>query len=549
MKRRILICSNAYPPNFIGGAELIAHQQAKVLKNLDHEVVIFTGERNGYRKRYSMHTDVFDGLTVYRVSLLEEDYHPEFLNFFHPIVEDHFNTLLERFDPDVVHMHNLIGLSVGLIHAAKRRGIKTVLTLHDHWGFCFKNTLLAEGDALCQDHTACERCMPYIQDEGSKGIPIRMRKDFLAMQLNEVDAFISPSEYLAGAYQRAGFPPDRLRVIWYGIDVQRLAAISKTRGKGAVRFSFIGYLGRHKGVHTLLNALPFLGDKRRVQINIAGSGHQMDEYIRQVKSMGWEDRVKFWGKVDNRRIEGVFRETDVLILPSIWPENQPVTITEAMAARCPVIASRIGGIPELVEDYQTGFLFEPGNAEQLAAKMMEFITHPDLVRIMGERAYQKIKPNTFENRIEQILNLYDEIPLRERDQQDEVLVVCLGQRISSQCSQAIDLIVQDGLHLRCRFVLNDWIQDDQRMKANLLWVVDQEVARQAVMVALKNKIPLLVPEHHAELKDLCCSANCGLYYRDPLEAEACIRYLMHHGSAAHAMGRNGYHFFLRKDLG
>jgi hypothetical protein len=264
--------------------------------------------------------------------------------------------------------------------------------------------------------------------------------------------------------------------------------------------------------------------------------------------MGWGDRVKFWGRVDNRHIEEVLRETDVLILPSIWPENQPVTITEAMAVGRPVIASRIGGIPELVDENHTGYLFEPGNAEQLATKMMEFITNPELMRVMGENAYQKIKPNTFENRVQEILNLYDEIPVRHRDQQEEVLVVCLGQRISSECSQAMDLVVRDGLRHRYRFVLNDWIQDDQRMKAQLLWVVDQQVSLQNVRIGLENKIPLLVPEYHAELKDLCCSANCGLYYRNELEAEACIRYLTENESVAHAMGRNGYHYIRNKSV-
>ena len=99
--------------------------------------------------------------------------------------------------------------------------------------------------------------------------------------------------------------------------------------------------------------------------------------------------VKFWGKIPN--IEEAYAHTDVFVLPSIWPENQPVTITEAMAAHIPVIASDCGGIPELIENGKTGFLFAPGNAMDLAAKMDELIHHPGKMQLFGDAGYHKIK--------------------------------------------------------------------------------------------------------------------------------------------------------------
>ena len=79
--------------------------------------------------------------------------------------------------------------------------------------------------------------------------------------------------------------------------------------------------------------------------------------------------VRFTGKIGNEQIDGILQNTDVLILPSVWPENQPVTILEAMASGMPVIGSRIGGIPELIDDGVTGYLFNPSDATDLAAKM------------------------------------------------------------------------------------------------------------------------------------------------------------------------------------
>ena len=111
--------------------------------------------------------------------------------------------------------------------------------------------------------------------------------------------------------------------------------------------------------------------------------------------------------VDNSRIEEVFRETDVLILPSIWPENQPVTITEAMASRTPVIASAIGGIPELVTNEYNGYLFSPGCAEELAEKMSEFVIRPERIERFGENGFQRIKDNSFEHQVNKICSIYE----------------------------------------------------------------------------------------------------------------------------------------------
>jgi glycosyltransferase involved in cell wall biosynthesis len=86
-----------------------------------------------------------------------------------------------------------------------------------------------------------------------------------------------------------------------------------------------------------LNALPFIEKDRSFIVNLVGEGELSSKYKQQVKSMGLDNLVKFWGRIDN--IERAYSETDILILPSIWPENQPVTITEAMASKIPVIAS------------------------------------------------------------------------------------------------------------------------------------------------------------------------------------------------------------------
>jgi len=541
MGKKIVICCNVYPPNFIGGAELIAHAQAKILKELGHDVIVFTGDTQGWHNRHSVRREIYEGLTVYRVCLTSEDYPSDHINFFHKEVEEHFQKILDEFSPDVVHFHNIIGLSVGLIHIAKQRGIKTVMTLHDHWGFCLKNTIIKHDGEICRDFTRCAECMPIFLDENGNNLPIRMRQSFIALQLQDIDVFISPSQYLADAYIYAGLPAHKFHVIWNGIDVQKFTNIERIKNPNFIRFTFIGYFGVHKGIHVLLEALQYL-NKGKYIINLVGDGELLAEYKSKVQNMGLEGSVKFWGKIKD--IEDAYAQTDVLILPSIWPENQPVTITEAMAAKIPVIASNCGGIPELIEDGETGLLFEPGNAQDLARKMSYITQNPEKIKILGENAYQKIRSSTSDNQVKKILEIYDHMgPSNAEQIGKQNLVICYGNHIDLECFDIINTFSKNPENVDCQFVMFDWLQDDQIKSGTILWVVDKSINREFLLAGLKYKLSLLVPEDNDELKQFCIKYNCGLYYQNTYEAEGALQCLLNSERIRSIIAANGYHVY------
>lgn len=550
-KMKVVIVTNAYPPHFIGGAELIAHSHAKALKEQGHDVAVFAGEPNDIAERYSMRRDTYEGIPVNRICLHAKDYSADFFNFYHKRVHESFCDFIENISPEVVHFHNIMGLSASLIHAAKRRRIKTILTFHDHWGICFKNTLLKSEGGICKEDTECERCMPFISDQGWEAVPLCMRSDYIALQLDDIDTFICPSTYLTNTYIRAGINEKRMRVVWYGVDVDRFAKITKSEDQTKVRFSFLGYLGRHKGVHTILEALSSLNGnlREKVTVNLVGGGDQINYYEQRVMEFGLEKIVKFWGKIDNNRIEDIYRQTDVLILPSIWPENQPVTITEAMASRIPVIASRTGGTPELVEDGETGYLFERNNPKDLAQKMLEFVFDRSKLIDFGKRAFYKISHNTFHNQVEKIIAIYQEEgeSLKTDRLTGEELIVCLGKKIPHQCPQALNIFRSESGR-KWRVVLMDWLDEDQIEKAKLLWVVDKDVDPSEVTIGLRNKLPLLVPESNENLKNICIKGKCGLFYGNTMEAVVGLEYLTNNEALRKAMGQNGFKFFYESKL-
>ncbi|MDH5174737.1 MAG: glycosyltransferase, partial [Elusimicrobiota bacterium] len=117
-------------------------------------------------------------------------------------------------------------------------------------------------------------------------------------------------------------------------------------------------------------------------------------------------RITFYGPFDNREISSVFSKLDVLVYPSIWYENQPIAILEALLAKIPVITSNLGGMAELVQDGVTGLLFEPGNPEDLYQKMVNMIDNPQLLRKLSENPRQV---KTIEKNAEELDEIYDSL--------------------------------------------------------------------------------------------------------------------------------------------
>lgn len=544
-KKKILFCCSAYPPNFIGGAELIAHEQAKVLKKLGHDVVIFAGELNRGGKRYSIRNDHYEGLPVYRICLHPEDYSADFFNFFHEEIHQPFDHLLEDFSPDVMHFHNIIGLSVGLIQIAKRRKIKTILTLHDYWGICHKNTLMKSIGDICGDDARCEECMPYITEERWKDIPIQMRKDYILSRLNKIDAFISPSRYLAERYIKAGIEREKIHVIPNGIDLKRFKKVSRNSNK-KIRFSFVGYIGKHKGIHVLMDALSYIKDKDRMMLNLVGDGEDRSRIEEFVKQNGFGDMVKFWGKVDNSSIESVYKDTDVLILPSVWPDNHPVSICEAMASGIPVIASRIGGIPELVEDGKTGYLFEAGDSKELAQRMSEFIIDRDRITRFGDNAMRKISEYPIDRQVERILRVYEEDALIDNPTEDGNLIICAGEKVDDECIKAMEVYRRRNPWQR--FVMIDWLDEEDIKDGLLLWVVDKDADVEDMHTGLRNRLPVVVPRDNGDVRSLCIDGNCGLLYKDHHEIVSALEYLYKNMDVRRVMGEQGFRLAYRNEV-
>jgi glycosyltransferase involved in cell wall biosynthesis len=490
-------------------------------------VRVFAGETYSKSPRYSTSDDEYEGIRVRRIRLTAEDFDARHANFSHPAVERSFKTLCEAFRPDVVHCHNLIGLSVTIVRLAREAGARTVVTLHDYWGFCLRNTAMRAAGGQCRDAPSCPECQQHLDDGRGRRIPMRMRHDYFRLFADDVDAFVSPSRYLAQRYVEAGYPESRMHVLWNGIDVERFARVRRKPSPHKLRLSFVGHFGHHKGVHTLLEALLLAGATANVELNLVGEGEERPQYERWLAAHGCGQRVRFWGKIDNSRMEEVYAQTDVLVLPSIWPENQPVSITEAMASSCPVIASDMGGSGELIVDGVTGFLFKAGDASDLADRIARFVDDPSLADRMGEDGRRRVAPFSFASQVRELLRIYS--TCRSQRTGGTQVVACIGDRVAPVTEQA-----QSMLRLYCAgrdvdVTMSEWLTPEQLSGAIALWVVDPAApVAQTLDLAARHGLPLIVPAAHEGLARACRDAHCGLVYANAEEAAAGVAYLLDH---------------------
>lgn len=502
--RRILIVSNFFPPDVQGGAEVVAYRQAKQLQAIGNEVVVFAGGILGKeRATLPNSVELVSGIKVYRVGLrsLEPDE-----NFFCPSILRRFEALLSTFRPDIVHVHNITGLSLDIISASSDFGAKVMITLHDHWGFCFKNTLLRNSGRVCEDSSSCAVCKPFTKTSQSAELPIRLRRDFVLTLLGYADALISPSKYLAQAYAHA--PRKSIKdpiVISNGIDLEPFLVVqpqreANTKIDSPLHFSCFSYLGAHKGISTLLDAAEILARDDSIsgkwKLSIAGHGYLESKVRGDIKSGRFGNHLTYHGKLSRQDAISLAVESDVTVLASIWPENEPVSLLEAIAAGSAQLASRIGGNLELVEEGTSGLLFEPCNPSDLAHKMRILVADPSLISRM--KNYNLSRRGIFSEikAVNTLVNTYNSPP-SARNGVEEIIVACTGGTTPSSIHDILDKIHRFEKHEKqLRFIHVDWMNAALWSKAAALWIWSEGGADtlKSAARALRGGLPVIAPK-------------------------------------------------------
>lgn len=476
-RMKVLMVSRLYPPTISGGAEIIAHNQAKAMvDSLINEVIVFTLDLSEKHPFGYTYYEYVDNILVIKVSTNKDNLNIDGINFYDSYINDIFEEVVELYNPEVVHIHNIIWMSLNIIDIAKKYKAKTIVTLHDNWGFCYKNTCLDNESKICNDFNNCDNCLKELRSGGIH-IPMEVRRNYLFRQLSKVDAFISPSNYLKDNYLKAKI--ENINVISNGIDVDRYKNINKTKSS-TLRLTFAGLFGKHKGVDLIIKALNELKD-RDILLQLVGDGEELDNYKELVEQYELNNKVKFLGRINNDDMIKIYSNTDILVLPSRWPENQPVSITEALSCGIPVIASDLGGNRELIIDDINGYLFESNNYLDLKDKILKCLDNRKHLELLSSNAKMKMMTNTFNTSAFKINKLYDNTIIKKFHKPIKAI-------------KGLDIKDNEYLEL-------DWLSEEDYKDIELLVINENEkISNKQKELLIKYNIPVII--NNEEYKEL-----------------------------------------------
>jgi glycosyltransferase involved in cell wall biosynthesis len=415
---KILKVIHGYPPLYNAGSEvysqLLCHGLAK-----RHEVHVFTREENPFAKDFTLRfsRDTLQpaiGLHIINIPLEKFRY-----RYQHQKVDEVFKNLLSQINPDIVHVGHLNHLSTSLITEIAKINIPIIYTLHDYWLMCPRGQFIQRNSldnselwALCdgQENQKCaKRCYAGYFSGAANEISldidywtdwVRRRMAHIQDLIQYVNCFIAPSRYLYNRYvQKFNLPESKIIYLDYGFDLQRLKNRKRTLNEP---FTF-GYIGTHipaKGIQDLISAFGLLKGEQKLRIWGRPRAQNTDALHAVASALPLEkqQRIEWVSEYRNEHIvNNVFNHVDCIVVPSIWVENSPLVIHEALQMKIPVITANAGGMAEYVRHEENGLLFEHRNVSDLACQMQRLAANPELARQLGTRGYLQSKDGNIPN--------------------------------------------------------------------------------------------------------------------------------------------------------
>lgn len=383
----LLINKFLYPK---GGAEISTLNTGKLLTAKGHKV-LFWGMKHFKNPDYP-HKELFVSHVDFNRSMGNFRKLKTSINFIYSFeAKNKVEKLIEREKPDIVHLNNFAHhISPSILDVFENHEVPTVMSLRDYKLVCPSYSMLSDGKP-------CERCKngkyywcflnKCTKESYSKSLlnVIEMYLHHKILHIYDlVGVFISPSMFLKEKLKKMGFQKQIVYIPNF-IDEKDYLPGYNSNGK---TICYFGRLSREKGLFTLVDGMKGLG----ARLKIIGDGPLRKDLEERVKNENINN-ITFLGYKSGDELKEEVRNSIVVILPSECYENNPRTVLEAFALGKPVIGSRIGGIPELVRDGETGLTFEAGNIEDLRGKIECLINSPSRITEMGKNARRFVEEN------------------------------------------------------------------------------------------------------------------------------------------------------------
>lgn len=442
---RVLLTTHVFLPDYSSGTEILTLNAARELRDLGHEVEICTGfpAHSGLADLERFDSYLYEDIRVHRFlhdaapmgeqsNVAEAEYNNIFFARW-------FRGYLKKFQPDITHFFHLGLLSASAIDVCHELGVPMVMTPTDFWLICPNNQLRLPDNSLCKGpdpHSV--NCMKHAVSNSQnprvawvfnrlpgKVVEIMIRSinrgafsqswfspmvraldqraGFLRERMNKLDKVIVPTRLMEELLVNNGLKPDKVVYSRFGIRPTPVEPRKQDMVE-RLRIGFIGGLSEHKGAHLLVSAVRCMSKFKSLELKIYGRSDQYPDYFEKLRILADADpRIAFCGTFPNEDIGKIFAELDVLVVPSIWYENTPLVIYSAQAAACPVIASNLGGMAEVVEHEENGLLFEAGDIDGLACALERISLDRGLLQKLAANA---ISPKHISDYVAELQNIY-----------------------------------------------------------------------------------------------------------------------------------------------
>lgn len=382
---KILIIHNRYL--YPGGEDQVVQDEKELLEQSGHNVYLYE-RANDELNTYSFARKI-------RFSFNEVYYSNE---SYKQVVE-----ILKRERPDIAHIHNpFLLITPSVYKACFNQGVPIVQTLHNYRFLCPIGTFYRDGhiceDCLTSGRFSCVRNRCWKSSFGAslmlaKVIDSYYQKEILSKAIAQ---FIVPSEFSRTKFIDNGFQSKNLVVKPNFLTED--PGLSDQSNDYAI---FVGSFQSYKGIETLLKAWGQL--KHKFALKLIGSGPLLEPLKKKYGSA----HIEYFGQMSSNEVINYIKKARFLIAPSECYETFSRVIIEAFACGVPVIASEIGALKELVTPDKNGFLFAPGNANELSDKMNTLINDADLADQMGKNARKEFEERfTRQKNYEMLMDVY-----------------------------------------------------------------------------------------------------------------------------------------------
>ncbi|GAA0511988.1 hypothetical protein GCM10011581_02260 [Saccharopolyspora subtropica] len=381
---RIVVGATTYPPD-VNGAANFGHRLATGLAGRGHDVhvVCHSTDREA-------HTEVEDGVTVHRVASYGSPFHPSIRGIL-PWQARRADALLDKIQPDVVHVQSHFFICRGLINSARRRGIGLVAT----------------------NHFMPENIFGYIKVPGRlQHAAGRILWRNLIKHYRKAQLVTAPTPRAVQLLQDNGFDDVALPVSC-GIDVERYRRHARShrrrhRPDETRTVLFVGRLDEEKHIDDLLRAMALLRSDVPTRLEIVGDGSRRAAFERLAAELGIAERVHFAGYLSDDELLDAYARADLFCMPSI-AELQSLATMEAMSAGTPVVLANAMALPHLVQPGQNGYLYPPRDVHALAAAIDDVIADRATIERMGAASERLVARHDIDEVLARFESIYHHV--------------------------------------------------------------------------------------------------------------------------------------------